>query len=235
MGRTSFGVETRRRVISALANLRPFHSAEHSANDHALVGLPGPYRRLTNAKYGALPREYAKGLDDAMYVVYCYGTPIAWVVMADEATEDGRVNFMPDWQYSATTTFHQGVIAEAWGKIHDPNQAKSKRDNAGTARARRSDLLYGRVTAAEVEARREARENRPASFRTAFRDDAARMAPPAEQHSHHSAWRPGELHRTARMDGNNLPEGADIRDAERVRADIDRVLADNDRWHPAHP
>jgi len=186
MGRASFGYETRRRVVSAIANLRPFHSAEGSADDHALVGMTGPYRRLTNAKYGALPREYAKGLDEAVYVVYCYGTPIAWVVMADEATEEGRVNFMPDWQYSATTTFHQGVVSEAWGgKLHDPNEAKSRRDNQGTARARRSAAVYDRETAEQTPVAQSTDFTRAMDRDPWFRGSGIQQASPGYRHPHH--------------------------------------------------
>lgn len=252
MGRISFGQETRRRVVSALANLRPFQSSKFSALDHSLVGISGPYRRLTNAKYGALPREYAVGLDDAVYVVYCYGTPIAWVTMADEATEDGRVNYVPDWQYSATTTFHQSVIIDAWGsnKIVDPNPAKSKRDNHGTARGRRSDAVYGRLTAEQEAVRREARENRPVSFRTAFRDDAARFRTNHRGVRYDSAVErdtsferdmaearenPAPTDGAAHMDGRNVSERAELRDLDRVESDIERVLRQNSRWFPAHP
>lgn len=252
MGRFSFGDVTRRKVITGLANLRMFKSTEHGSIDHGMVGLPGPYRRLTNANYGALPREYVVGLDTAMYVVYCYGTPIAWVTMADEATEEGRVNYMPDWQYSAATTYYQSLIADAWGsdKIHDPNREKSKRDNRGTARGRRSDVVYGRETAADAEARREARENRPVSHRTAFRDDAHRSRPTLAQ-SMMAAFAPsgppagaeretrsgghlGGLFVPADMDGDNLPAGADVRDTQRVLTDIDKAL-NSTGWRPAHP
>lgn len=141
----AYGRETRRRVLSALANLRAFQ-ASNAGHGTGLEGIPGPYRRLTNAKFGALPHAYAHGLEDATYVVYCYGTPIAWVAMADDATEEGRVNYMPDWQYSATTTYYQSLVAEAWGdKVVDPNPAKSKRDNRGTKRGRTSDERYGRA------------------------------------------------------------------------------------------
>lgn len=218
MGRFSFDEGTRRRATSALANLQPFR-ATRGGPDEGLVGMSGPYRKLTGARYGALPREYAKGLDGAMYVVYCYGTPIAWVVMDDEATEEGRVNFMPDWQYSATTTYYQALIVDAWGSrnLHDPNRAKSQRDNRGTARGRRSDVVYGRETAEQAEAQREARENRPVSHRTAFRDDAHRFRA------------------QARMDGANIPPEAEERDARRVLKDIEAALDSNRAWTPAHP
>lgn len=203
----AFGDQTRRRVISALANLQSFSSGR-GGNDEGLVGLTGPYRKLTPVKYGALPHRYARkgDLDDAMYVVYCYGTPIAWVAMADEATEEGRVNFLPDWQYSPTTTYYQGLVAQAWGdKVADPDQELSRQKNKGTERGRSSDFRYGRVVAA--------RESRPVSPRTAFRVDAARMQPGSD----------------------NLPAGAEARDFDRVLADIDGTLSTYKRWTPAHP
>ncbi len=158
MGTFAFGRDTRRRVISALANLRNFQGNERSALSDGLVGLNGPCRRLTSSRYGALPSEYAVGLDEAEYVVYCYGTPIAWVSNADGARFEGdvpRVNYVPDWQYSATTTYYQGLVMDAWGgKCVDPNPRKSRRDNRGSARGRSSDARYGRrgqePTAAEV-------------------------------------------------------------------------------------
>lgn len=245
MGAFAFGDETRRYVINGLANLRPFQSSRGDTTN-GMVGMTGPCRRLLGVRYGALPREYAKGLDDAMYVVYCYGTPIAWVVMDDEATEDGRVNFMPDWQYSATTTYYQSLIADTWGSrnLHDPNQAKSQRDNRGTARGRRSDAVYGRETAEQAAARREARENRPVSHRTAYRDDAAHMRPPRANPSDplvpgmdcgSGYGEPDRSRRRASMDGRNIPAGAEERDARRVLKDIEAALKSNRAWTPAHP
>lgn len=149
-------------VVRAISNLRRF---EHGG----ISGAPGP------ARYGlkALPRQYAVGLDDAQYVVYCYDTPIAWVVMADDATEEGRVNYMPDWQYSATTTYHQGLVWEAWGdRIADPNEAYSRSENRGTARGRTSDARYGRPEVGRVPSGTVVRpgETVPVSLRAAFND-----------------------------------------------------------------
>jgi len=154
MGTFAFGRRTRDRVIRSLSNLRTFQANEGTDLSHGLVGLSGPYRRLTGARYGALPREYAVGLDEAEYVVYCYGTPIAWVSNADGARFEGdtpRVNYVPDWQYSATTTYYQSLVMQAWGgKFVDPDPRKSRRDNRGTARGRYSDVRYGRVPARET-------------------------------------------------------------------------------------
>lgn len=155
----AFGRETREKAVRDISNLRTFRATRGSSGE-GLEGISGPYRKLTGVRYGALPREYAVGLDEAMYVVYCYGTPIAWVTMADDATEEGRVNYMPDWQYSATTTYYQGLVWQAWGdKVVDPRPEYSREQNRGTDRGRSADERYGRVP------RRE-RAARPVSART---------------------------------------------------------------------
>jgi|SRR5689334_19931584 len=125
----------REQVVRNIANLQTF---KHGG----ISGRQGGTRHLER-----LPRQYANAaLENAVYVVYCYGTPIAWVSMADDATEEGRVNYLPDWQYSPTTTYHQGLVWEAWGdKIVDPDPRYSKQENRGTARGRSSDERYGRV------------------------------------------------------------------------------------------
>lgn len=147
MGVFAFGEGTRQSVIRSLSNLQPFR-ATGGTRDEGLVGISGPCQRLLGTKYGKLPPKYAVGLDDAMYVVYCYGTPFAWVGMTDEATEVDRVNWMPDWQHSATTTYYQNLVFQAWGsKVRDPAPEFSKRENRGTTRGRTSDVRYGRVPA----------------------------------------------------------------------------------------
>lgn len=172
MGTFAFRDETRRRVLSALANLRTF-SASDAGSGKGLEGISGPCRRLTNVKYGALPHAYAHGLEDAAYVVYCYGTPIAWVVYEDpEDDTSRRTNYLPDWQYSATTTYYQGLVREAWGdKVVDPDPDKSRRDNRGTPRGRSSDERYGRSRST---APRRSAADRPVSHRTSFGVDSQR-------------------------------------------------------------
>ena len=220
----AYGRETQDRVLRALANLRNFQGNERVALSEGLTGLNGPCRRLTNSRYGALPREYAEGLDEAVYVVYCYGTPIAWV-SADDEDLTGRANWVPDWQYSATTTYYQGLVMQAWGdKCRDPNPRKSRRDNQGTARGRTSDARYGR--------------NGQSTYRPAFSSglsdaDRARVGQPsrtapsgpperemtraeylADPRLRDPDWTPFGQGR-----GNNLPAGADQRDYERVEAE----------------
>lgn len=61
--------------------------------------------------YGKLPQEWRvqlaselSGLDEAMYVVYSYSTPIAWW---NPSTTQWTV---PDTKYSVTTSRHQGLV-----------------------------------------------------------------------------------------------------------------------------
>lgn len=226
MGTFAYRRETRSRVIRALANLRNFQGNERSALSEGLTGLNGPCRHLTSSRYGALPREYAVGLDEAEYVVYCYGTPIAWVTNADGAQFEGdtpRVNYVPDWQYSATTTYYQSLVMEAWGdKCVDPNPRKSKRDNRGSARGRSSDVRYGRTPMPDGTAVSGTRFVRRvtggyghaprAEWPTPESDRPTReqMLDPRYSNPDWTPWFQG---------GSNLPPGADYRDQARVEAD----------------
>lgn len=226
----AYGRDTRRRVIRALANLRNFQANERVGLSEGLTGLNGPCRRLTASRYGALPREYAVGLEEAEYVVYCYGTPIAWVANADGAQFEGdtpRINFMPDRQYSATTTYYQSLVHEAWGdKVRDPNPAKSRRDNRGTARGRTSDARYARHREASASPRR-ATDGYGHAPRAEFNARAAAMEVGAIRAERGRASREQILNpRYADPDwtpwnenGSNLPPGADLRDQARVEQD----------------
>lgn len=204
----AFGRRAREQVIHNIANLRTF---KHGG----IYGRQGGTRHL-----GSLPRAYARGLEDVTYIVYCYDTPIAWVTMADDATEEGRVNYMPDWQFSATTTYYQGLVWAAWGdKIVDPDPRYSNAENRGTARGRSSDVRYGRVpqtgAARDTHAYVEATEaSRPS--RTAPSGPPEHLLDPRYSDPDRS---PG------------LPEGAAVRDAQRVRRDLDRTGGSR-RAHP---
>jgi hypothetical protein len=135
----AYGQHTRRRVLADLHNLVSFKASESELLSHGLVGLTGPYVQLTATRYGALPPEYLGGLDHAQYVVYAYGTPIAWVL-------DNGGAYLPDWQYSATVTYYQNLIMQAWsGYVLDPNALYSRAQNRGTPRGRSSDARYGRT------------------------------------------------------------------------------------------
>lgn len=58
---------------------------------------------------GRLSREYLISVRKADYVVYSYGTPIAW------HNEDGW--HMPDVKYSVTTSRHQSRIRTALSDV----------------------------------------------------------------------------------------------------------------------
>lgn len=224
----AFGQRARREVIKNISNLRSF---EHGGISGRLGGC---------TRINKLPRAYAAhtGLHRAYYVVYCYDTPIAWVTMADDANEEGRVNFMPDWQYSATTTYYQKLVWEAWGddKISDPNKDYSREENAGTVRGHTSDARYGRVTPAPP-ARRARLSERDAAY---ARDLAVRMAGAPSRTSY--APPGGEAAQRQRMarlldarysDPDWTPEPlsdeAEARDYRRVLRDL------NEHRNPAHP
>src|SRR5688500_1050702 len=128
----AYGMRTRHRVVTSLANLHSFEAVRNKGLDYGLVGLRGPYVRLTGARYGALPEEYTVGLNTAQYVVYAYGTPIAWVNGPTTDEPFLRINFLPDWQYNATTTYYQNLIREAWGgRVIDPAVMFSRVHNDG--------------------------------------------------------------------------------------------------------
>jgi hypothetical protein len=131
----ALGRDARQRVISNISNLRTFVHGGISASR-------GPCRDLK-----ALPPQYRLGLDSAAYVVYCYSTPIAWVTFEDPEDETSRrTNWLPDWQYSANTTYHQSLAWEAWGgKVTDPAPRYSREENRGTSRGRTSDKRYNRI------------------------------------------------------------------------------------------
>jgi hypothetical protein len=73
----------------------------------ALRGLERP----STVALGRLPREWHTSALRADYVVYSYGTPIAW------HGPSGWV--MPDERYSMTTSHHQGRIRPAISTLTD--------------------------------------------------------------------------------------------------------------------
>ncbi|QIN94562.1 hypothetical protein PP460_gp014 [Streptomyces phage Muntaha] len=73
----------------------------------------GALRGVERPEYvtlGQLPREWHTSALAAVYVVYSYRTPIAWL------TRTG-VWVMPDTRYSVTTSRHQGRIATAISQL----------------------------------------------------------------------------------------------------------------------
>lgn len=99
-------------IPGRIAELRPFLSAGK---------LPdGPrcwsgYRGLA-VLMGHLPRQYQASARQAVYVVYSYDTPIAWVTELEVRTPHCAYRYhLPDVGYSPTTGQHQWAVMEAWG------------------------------------------------------------------------------------------------------------------------
>lgn len=71
-------------------------------------------KREDTLDFGRLPEEYRKQLrqqhefDMVKYMIFSYGTPIAWVLYAGTW-------ICPEVNYSITTTHHQGVVKTAIG------------------------------------------------------------------------------------------------------------------------
>ena len=60
---------------------------------------------------GRLPKEFEDSLNEADYVVYSYGTPIAWHVPAQGTLRARWIE--PNVKYSQTTTAHQSRLSIA--------------------------------------------------------------------------------------------------------------------------
>lgn len=64
---------------------------------------------------GHLPSRFYREVRRAWYVVYSYGTPIAWVASDyGHNTADRGTHWIPDIGYSPTTGVHQLECMEAW-------------------------------------------------------------------------------------------------------------------------
>lgn len=65
--------------------------------------------------YGHLPARYRDQVAEAVYVVYSYDTPIAWV-LEPTVGKDFQLYVIPDVSYSPTTGQHQTACMEAWAE-----------------------------------------------------------------------------------------------------------------------
>lgn len=63
---------------------------------------------------GYLPARYVESARSAVYVVYSYGTPIAWVTENEDDRRNPYHFHVPDVSYSPTTGRHQMACVEAW-------------------------------------------------------------------------------------------------------------------------
>jgi hypothetical protein len=72
-----------------------------------LYGVVTPFGSVIAYELGRLPQEFRDQLklDQPDFIVYSYGTPIAW--HCDKGW------FIPDAKYSVTTSKHQGYVRRA--------------------------------------------------------------------------------------------------------------------------
>lgn len=81
-----------------------------------------------NGSRGKLPwPDFHESIKGATYVVYSYGTPIAWV------NEYGK-KVLPDIGYSQTTSPHQYLVAAAWKIDFSPKRGRTLRPAGGGPR-----------------------------------------------------------------------------------------------------
>jgi hypothetical protein len=103
-----------------------FRNAEIPGRIHALQPflsegrLPDGTRRWWAVSgpavgFGHLPRKFHASAREAVYVVYSYDTPIAWVLEIQQGT-DPYTYVVPDVGYSLTTGQHQYAVLEAWAE-----------------------------------------------------------------------------------------------------------------------
>lgn len=102
-------IRTTTRNAAAIA--RAIRQGEDFTTSGALKGVSDPYwiesGRMSVADSNAMRAAQNVGIE---YVVYSYGTPIAY------RTQDGNWT-IPDAKYSVTTSMHQGVISYALGLV----------------------------------------------------------------------------------------------------------------------
>jgi hypothetical protein len=103
-----------------------YSNAEIPGRIHALQPflsegkLPDGTRRWSGysgpaTSFGHLPRKFHASARAAVYVVYSYDTPIAWVLEVQHDT-DPYTYAVPDVSYSPTTGQHQTACLEAWAE-----------------------------------------------------------------------------------------------------------------------
>jgi hypothetical protein len=64
--------------------------------------------------FGFLPPKFHASVRKAVYVVYSYDTPIAWITETEDDGPEPYWYHVPDVGYSPTTGQHQYAVLEAW-------------------------------------------------------------------------------------------------------------------------
>lgn len=88
-----------KRGVKHLLSMMQGFQSRGAMHAHRYNGQPDGTHMAPPSGGGQLPREYSIPAD-AVYVVWSYGTPIAWVDSRNRVT-------IPDVKYSVTTTYHQ--------------------------------------------------------------------------------------------------------------------------------
>lgn len=101
-------------IPGLIAQLRPFLSEGRLPDGtRRLSGHSGPAVSL-----GHLPARLHESVRSAVYVVYSYGTPIAWVTEDESRSRtEPYLYHVPDVGYSPTTGQHQYAVLDAWRSV----------------------------------------------------------------------------------------------------------------------
>lgn len=130
-------------IPGRIAAMQPFESVGKLPDGtRRWSGRNGPAQDM-----GHLPVKYHSSAREAVYVVYSYGTPIAWVVELDLEVGDPYRYTVPDVGYSPTTGQHQYEVLEAWAD-HLKRQGTYRRFPARgreTVTVPGNDEVYGKV------------------------------------------------------------------------------------------
>lgn len=124
-----------RRAENAIASCRPFRNSTGS-----LKGTRGSTRTLGWLESHTDARRIRELLSRAVYVVWSYGTPIAWV--SEEESGDRQAYYV-DESHSRTTSHHQTIARVGMGEYETIG------DRTPVRRQRR-DMAEARVAAMEV-------------------------------------------------------------------------------------
>lgn len=98
-------------IPARIAAMQPFESTGRLPDGtRRWSGKNGPARDM-----GHLPVKFHASVREAVYVVYSYDTPIAWVLEVQHGTSP-YTYVVPDVSYSPTTGQHQYACLEAWAE-----------------------------------------------------------------------------------------------------------------------
>lgn len=131
-------------IPGRIEELRPFLSiGKLPDGTRRWSGHSGPALTM-----GHLPSRYRSFVREAVYVVYSYDTPIAWVREPNRLADGGDelIYEIPDIGYSVTTGQHQMAVMEAWAP-HMRRQGNYRRwpeSHRATVQVPGNAVVYGR-------------------------------------------------------------------------------------------